>query len=172
MEQQKLVFSDKTNKNGGIPLEKSLVPQLRFEPYDEEWTQTKLGDISTIQDGTHSTPLYVDEGVPFFSVETITSGVNPKFITVEEHEKLIKRCKPNKGDILVTRIGTLAKSKIIDWDYDFSIYVSLALLSDIKLNEKFLNQYIKSPYYQKDFLRKSLLLAVPQKINLKDLKET
>ena len=32
-----------------------------------------------------------------------------------------------------------------------------------------MNQYFKTNYFRKDFFRKSLLLAVPQKINLKDL---
>ena len=53
----------------------------------------KLEDICNIQDGTHSTPIYTDEGIPFFSVETITSNAEPKFISVEEHKKLIKRSK-------------------------------------------------------------------------------
>ena len=96
----------------------------------------------------------------------------PKFISPEEHQKLIKRCEPKFGDILLTRIGTLAKSKIVDWSDEFSIYVSLALLSSIKINNGFLNQYINTEIYQKEFLKRSLLLAVPQKINLKDLNET
>ena len=152
--------------------EEKLVPKLRFAGFDDEWKKVKLSEICDVQDGTHSTPNYVDEGVPFYSVETITSDVSPKFITHEEHQKLIKRCKPQFGDILLTRIGTLARSKIVDWNEEFSIYVSLALLSSIKINNEFLNQYIKTEIYQKEFLKRSLLLAVPQKINLKDLNET
>ncbi|MCI7290750.1 MAG: restriction endonuclease subunit S [Methanobrevibacter woesei] len=125
-----------------------------------------------MNDGTHKTPDYVNNGIPFFSVENITNSTPPKKISIEEHNKLIKRCHPKKGDILLTRIGTLAKSKIIDWDYEFSIYVSLALINSIKIYNFFLYQYLKTPSYQKDFFRRSLLLAVPQKINLKDLNET
>jgi hypothetical protein len=83
------------------------------------------------------------EGVPFYSVETITSDVPPKFISPEEHQKLIKRCEPKFGDILLTRIGTLAKSKIVDWSDEFSIYVSLALLSSIKINNGFRSKMYK-----------------------------
>ena len=50
--------------------------------------------------------------------------------------------------------------------------MSLALLSSIKINNEYLNQYIQTETYQKEFLKRSLLLAVPQKINLKDLNET
>lgn len=152
--------------------EERLVPKLRFSGFDDEWKKCKLKEISNIQDGTHATPNYTDEGIPFYSVETITSDAPPKFISNEEHQKLIKRCEPKFGDILLTRIGTLAKSKIVDWHEEFSIYVSLALLSEIKINNKFLNQYIQTEIYQKEFLKRSLLLAIPQKINLKDLNET
>ena len=57
--------------------------------------------------------------------------------------------------------------------YHATKYFTLsALLSSIKINNEFLNQYIKTEIYQKEFLKRSLLLAVPQKINLKDLNET
>jgi len=152
-------------------MQQIFAQKLRFN-FTDEWKKSKLKEICNVQDGTHTTPNYVDEGIPFYSVENLTSNVPPKFISKEEHEKLIKRCKPKFGDILITRIGTLAKSKVIDWEEEFSIYVSLALLSSIKINARFLNYYIQTDKYQKDFLKKSLLLAVPQKINLKDLNET
>ena len=40
------------------------------------------------------------------------------------------------------------------------------------MNSSYLNQFFKSGIYKKDFLRKSLLLATPQKINVIDLKKT
>ena len=155
-------------------LEEKLVPEIRFKQYSEFWQKTKLSEICNIQDGTHATPTYVEAGVPFFSVDTIINNVPPKFISNEEHEKLIKRCNPKKGDILISRItgGILGYSKLVDWDYEFSIYVSLALLSSIKINPRYLNQYLKTQYYRKDFLSKSLLIAVPPKINLNDLAKT
>lgn len=151
--------------------------KIRFKDENGEnypdWEEKKLKEVALINDGTHFTPYYKDEGIPFFSVETVVNGVNPKYISKEEHQKLIKRCKPEKGNILLTRIGTLAKSKIVDWDYEFSIYVSLALIKTKKVaNPRYLNQYFKSEIYQKDFMKKSLLLATPMKINVEDLKGT
>ena len=60
----------------------------------EDWEVVKLGDIAKIQDGTHQTPNYVKEGVPFYSVENITNNdfKNVKYITEEEHVKISKRC--------------------------------------------------------------------------------
>lgn len=108
------------------------------------WTWCSLSQISMqITDGTHKTPNYQKIGVPFLSIANISSGNydgNPKFISEEEHSHLIKRCKPEFGDILLCRIGTLGKPFINKLDFEFSIFVSLAL---IKLVDKSLGEYLK-----------------------------
>lgn len=149
------------------------VPKLRFKGFNDEWKEKKLGEITTLTDGVHFTPDYVESGVPFWSVETIVSGVKPKYITKKAHELAIKRCQPRKNDILITRIGTLAKSKVVEDNSDFSIYVSVALVKSAKeFNSYYLKQYFDTKYYYKEFLSKSLLTATPKKINMEDLKAT
>lgn len=149
------------------------VPNLRFQGFNEDWKKQKLGKLTKLTDGVHFTPTYVESGVPFWSVETVVSNVKPKYITQEAHNEAIKRCYPQYGDILLTRIGTLARPKLVDWNEPFSIYVSLALIkSSSKFNSKFCKYYLETEYYRKDFLSKSLLTATPQKINMEDLKHT
>ncbi len=149
------------------------VPKLRFKEFSGEWESNRIGDITKLTDGMHFTPTYVESGIPFWSIETVVSNVSPKYITNEEHENAIKRCKPQKNDILLTRIGTLAKVKLIDWNDEFSIYVSLALIkSSTSFNSMFAKFYFETEYYKKDFLSKSLLTAVPSKINMEDLRQT
>ena len=100
-----------------------------------DWEIKTLNDLCiSINDGTHHTPKYVENGIPFFSVENVTMNnfKNTKNISHEAHSKLIERCKPEKGDILLTRIGTLGETKLIDWDINASIYVSLACKPVIK----------------------------------------
>ena len=96
----------------------------------EDWELSTLGDVAVIKDGTHQTPKYVPSGVPFFSVEHVTSGDfnKTKFISEQEHRFLTRSFKMEKGDILMTRIGSIGDCKLIDWDVDASFYVSLALL--------------------------------------------
>ncbi len=101
----------------------------------------KLWEIcSKITDWTHSTPKYIETWIPFLSVKDITKGFidfsNTRFISKEEHEKLIKRCKPEFWDILYTKVWTTWYAKSIDVDNEFSIFVSLALL---KFDKKILN---------------------------------
>ena len=53
------------------------------------------------------------------------------------------------GDILMTRIGSVGVTKLIDWDINASIYVSLALLK-FKNREfsKYFYAYSKTPIYE------------------------
>jgi len=159
-----------------FPQEDEKVPKLRFKEFekDGEWKKTILGKISSaIFDGTHQTPKYTEEGIPFFSVENIVSGKKNKFISREDYLEATSKNKPEKGDILITRIGNIGFSTVVDWDYEFSIYVTLAVIkqSDIFISH-YLNGYFQSDYYQKEIRRKSLLNAAPMKINMNELQKT
>lgn len=102
----------------------------------EGWAFTALGEIcEKITDGTHKTPQYVDNGIPFVSTANIIPfrigfdfSSYQRFITLDEHQELTKRCHPKKGDILVSKCGTIGRAKEVDVDYPFSIFVGLALL--------------------------------------------
>ncbi len=128
---QKLLISKKLIKpiKNIAPINKDELP---FE-IPKNWVWTRLGSIvELITDGTHKTPKYVSSGIKFISVQNISSGYfdlnNVKFITNEEHEMLCKRVKPIKNDLLICRIGTLGKAIKIDFDPEFSIFVSLGLI--------------------------------------------
>ena len=115
-------------------------------PFDvpENWEWVRLGSVLTkLTDGAHSTPRYTETGIPFLSVKDISSGKirfdSSKYISEEEHRELYKRCDPQNGDILLTKVGTTGIPVLIDVDIEFSLFVSVALL-------KFLNQYINSNY--------------------------
>lgn len=123
---------------------KELSPITEDEiPFDipESWCWCRLGDIvDKLTDGTHRTPKYVEKGIPFLSVKNLSSGKmdfeNTKFITLEEHKELYARCNPEKGDMLLTKVGTTGIPVINDSDIEFSLFVSVAL---IKFNHDFLD---------------------------------
>ncbi|WP_238904042.1 restriction endonuclease subunit S [Clostridium sp. YIM B02506] len=103
-----------------------------------------------ITDGVHAKPDYTLEGVPFISVKDINKGKlnfeECKYISQEAHYSYIKRCKPEKGDILYTKVGaTYGIPAVVDTDEVFSLYVSVALL---KLKKELVN-----PIYIKETLR-------------------
>lgn len=174
----KKLESLKSHKKGLMqklfPAEGKSVPELRFSGFDGDWKENKLNQITTsIFDGTHQTPKYTEEGIPFFSVENIVSGKENKFISVEDYKIATSRNKPMLDDVLITRIGKIGFSKVVDWGYDFSIYVTLAVIKkDIRFNSQFLHGYMQAERYQKELQRKSLLNAVPCKINMDELRKT
>ena len=141
----------------------------------EAWDVIPLAGLCrSICDGTHFTPKYVDSGIPFYSVENVTADdfINTKFISAEEHALLIKRCKPERGDILMTRItaGVLGDTRIIDWDVNASIYVSLALLKpDDRVVPEYLYRYSRSTAFVRGVERRGLANATPKKINMRDI---
>jgi type I restriction enzyme S subunit len=98
----------------------------------------RLADVSTrITDGVHQKPNYTQSGVPFISVKDITTGKlifdSCKFISPEEHTRYTRRCKPEKYDILYTKVGaTYGRPAIVDTDQEFSIYVSVCLIKPRK----------------------------------------
>ena len=129
-EKKRLVEEKKIKKDK--PLAPIMDEEKPFEIPDS-WEWVRLGEISQeISDGTHKTPKYVENGIPFLSVQNISSGklnINKiKYISEDEHIKLIKRVKPQKTDILICRIGTLGRAIKVNWDFEFSIFVSLGLI--------------------------------------------
>lgn len=148
-------------KEGKIKKDKRTIDRIVKEediPFEipENWKWVYLGTIlNKLTDGTHRTPKYVMTGVKFVSVKDMSSGNlcldNTKFITQEEHEELYARCNPERGDILLSKVGTTGVPAIVDTDEIFSLFVSVALL---KLNSKCIyNKYlyyvIYSPLVQK-----------------------
>ena len=126
-----------------------------FEEIPKEWKYSKLKYLTNqIIDGSHSTPNYVESGVPFLRVTDITNNKkvidlnNVKYISIEEHKELIKRCKPEKGDLLVSKNGTIGVTKVVDWDWEFSTFVSLCL---IKIKKELLVELL-SYFFKSDIL--------------------
>ncbi len=150
--------------------------ELRFKDENgddyADWEEKKLGEIAKYYDGTHQTPNYVESGIPFYSVEHVTANQfsKSKYISKEVFEKENKRVKLEKGDILMTRIGDIGTSRLIDWDVNASFYVSLALIKQNEnYNSSFLNQYISSVYFQKELWANTIHVAFPKKINLGEI---
>ncbi|HIC3494623.1 TPA: restriction endonuclease subunit S [Campylobacter coli] len=117
------------------------------------WKWKSLGEICFITDGTHKTPNYIETGIPFLSVKNISKGFfdlsDVKYISLEEHNKLIKRAKPEFGDILICRIGTLGKAIKISLEFEFSIFVSLGLLKPkVKIISDYLVYFLNSYFIE------------------------
>lgn len=151
-------------------MQQLLTGKKRLSGFNDKWKSMLLGDIAEVKDGTHQTPKYVKSGgKPFYSVENVTADdfKNVKHISLEEHKALTSNYRIEKGDVLMTRIGSIGCCKYVDWDVDASFYVSLALL---KINEKYDSKFISYlsniKSFKEEVMLNSLVFAIPQKINL------
>lgn len=165
---QKLIRKKKDIRQGTMQM--LLTGKNRLQGFSSEWKDTALGKICDIKDGTHQTPHYVESGIPFYSVETVTNDdfTHVKYISLEEHERLTSSYKIDNGDVLMTRIGSIGKGKYVDWSPNASFYVSLALLKfrGNKPLANFIALLTDTEEFQKEAELHSLQFAIPMKINL------
>ena len=139
-------------------------PKIRFEGFTDDWEQRKLGEVVGIYDGVHKTPQYQDSGIMFLSVENITTLKSEKYISEEAFERDYK-VYPEKGDILMTRIGDVGTTNVVQTKEKVAFYVSLALLKPKEINSYFLSNAMKTSVFQKGLRERTLVTAIPQKIN-------
>ena len=100
----------------------------------------------------------------FLSVENIKDLKSEKFISYSDFKKNFK-IYPEKNDILMTRIGDIGTTNIVKENTLKAYYVSLALLKCKNINHYYLNSAIKSNFVQNGLKLRSLLTAIPMKIN-------
>ncbi len=143
---------------------KASTPALRFKGFTYTWKQRKLNEVVNVYDGVHQTPDYKDSGVMFLSVENISILKSEKYISEEAFQKDYK-VYPQKGDVLMTRIGDVGTPNVVETTEKVAFYVSLALLKPTKINSYFLCNSIQSPLFQKGLKDRTLVTAIPQKIN-------
>lgn len=93
----------------------------------KRFTESNLAQVcSLVTDGTHDTPRPISHGYPLIKAKEIIGGridfESCAFISEEEHQKVIARSKPEKGDTLFTHIGaSLGEAAYVNTTKEFSI---------------------------------------------------
>ena len=129
-----------------------------------------LNTICDIYDGTHQTPKYTEKGIKFVSVENIGNlYASTKYISEMDYMKY--KIKPCMGDVLMTRIGSIGTCAIVDRNEELAYYVSLALLRPNKnvLDSRYLKYAIESLHGRRELRKRTLVNAVPIKVNMGDI---
>lgn len=120
------------------------------------WDETSVGnECFYIKDGPHkSLPDIGKEngGHPFISVRNIVNGYidfsSARYISDEDYADAIKKCHPEKGDMLYSKGGTTGIAKLIDIDEEFANWVHVAVLKfdKTKLNGIFFENMLNGSY--------------------------
>ena len=85
-----------------------------------------------VTDGPHETPEFIDEGVPFLSVDGIQNNQlvfeGCRYISREDHERYSIKCRPNTGDVLLGKAASVGKVAHVDTDIEFNVWSPLAVI--------------------------------------------
>jgi type I restriction enzyme S subunit len=101
------------------------------------WVWASVDSVSSkVVDGVHKKPDYQLTGIPFITVRNLTAGPgisfeNLNYISEDDHQEFYQRANPEKGDILISKDGTLGVVRQIKTDDVFSIFVSVALVKPV-----------------------------------------
>jgi len=140
-----------------------------------EWTTfekvcIKIGDID------HKMPKQLEKGYPYVSTKDFTNDLkisfdNAKYISKEDYLNLSKKIKPEKGDIIFPRYGTIGKNILVDFDKEFLVSYSCAVVKpnhDIVLS-KYIYLFSLSPKVT-DEIRKYVVETTQANIGITSIK--
>lgn len=140
--------------------EKKIKKEKPYDPIEPDgsllaipkiWGYNYIRDISSVVTcGMASTPTYTETGRMFLSAKNVKPFTfkpeNHKFVSEETYQKIIKNSKPEKGDLLLTRVGAgIGEACVIDQDLDFAFYVSLTLIKPMEgINSHYMLYWLSS----------------------------
>lgn len=146
-----------------LPVKKSGLSLIGDVPMN--WNIKRLKDVVSIPitDGPHETPVLLESGYPFISVESITNGkidLSKKrgFISEKDYQRYSVKYKPQRDDILFVKSASVGKVSIVDTDEPFQVWSPLAAIRCNKKNvPKFIYFVMASSYFQESVLNGSSL---------------
>ena len=135
--------------------EEKLVPKLRFTVYSNDWFLEKLDNVCQfVRDGTHGSFKDVEIGIPLLSAKDIFDGKinineNSRLISIDDYNTIHKNYELTKGDILLTIVGTIGRTAMVNMDEKFTLQRSVAILRvNEQISYNFLYYYIQTFAFQ------------------------
>ena len=132
----------------------TLFRQWFIEEAKEDWLTVQVKDIvKQIKPGTNYQPKRLESGIPFLNVRNLKNGQidlqGISFISQEEYERVHKAWKPEVGDVLISRIGTLGIVAVLGKrDMPMAVHYNMLVLKPNLTNTAFLYFLLRSQYFQ------------------------
>ena len=143
-------------------------PKIRFKGYNEDWEQRKLGDVlSLLKDGTHGTHRDAESGPLLLSAKNIKNGTvqwdeSDRRISEDEYNIIHSNFRLQKGDVLLTIVGSIGEVAILSQSEGVTFQRSVAFLrpSD-EICSEFLYSEIQGQKFQKELNDRKSTSAQP-----------
>lgn len=103
-----------------VPVDTTGLPEL-----PEGWCWASVEDVSArVTDGTHQSPAFTTSGIPFLVIANVIRGQIDwtsvgKWVSRETYEENTARCRPERGDVLYTAVGSYGVALAVDGDEEF-----------------------------------------------------
>ena len=158
--QEQLISSLKKYKRGSLsalfPKKGEITPQYRFAGFTKPWEQRKLGDVLVLlKDGTHGTHKDAESGPLLLSAKNIKNGTiqwdkSDRRISEDEYNNIHSNFKLQKGDVLLTIVGSIGETAILSQSKGVTFQRSVAFLRPSnKISSEFLYSEIQGQKFQK-----------------------
>lgn len=135
-------------------------PKLGKVP--DGWIFTTIKNISIlVTDGEHQTPERTDSGYYLLSARNIKNGLlsleDVDYVGEKEYKRILKRCCPEFGDILISCSGTIGNVCKVPANIKFVMVRSAAL---VKVDHTKINSDYLEILLQSDALQREMKIAV------------
>lgn len=152
-------------------------PEIRFKGFTDDWEQRKLREnLSFLKDGTHGTHKDVEDGPLLLSAKNIKNGTvqwdeSDRRISEDEFKSIHANFKLKEGDVLLTIVGSIGETAILNNSEGITFQRSVAFLRPAsKIISEFLYSEIQGYKFQKELNERKSTSAQPG-IYLSDLGE-
>ena len=170
-EKEKLIADKKIKKEKPIP-------EIRDEdiPFEipDSWRWVRLQSFLDVRDGTHDSPKYVENGIPFVTSKNLNNGKidfsDVKYITKEDADFFNARSKVDKNDILMAMIGSIGKPVLVDIEQEFAIK-NMALFKPVPKSNINMNYVLLLLEYAENIMKIQSTGGVQKFVSLTYLRE-
>src|SRR5690554_3835200 len=163
-----LITSKKEQKKG--LMQQLLTGKKRLDGFTEEWRKVKLGDVTNVKSSKRVLKKdWLDYGVPFYRTREVIRLANkqefraPIFISEKLYLKLSEKYGvPNDGDLLVTGVGTIGETYVVEEGDRFYFKDGNVLWIQItdEINSYFLHYSFKARYIRKQLIDNASITTV------------
>ena len=122
--------------------------------------------LSFLKDGTHGTHKNVENGPYLLSAKNIKHGIvnvtpEDRKISEREFKQIHKNFNLNKGDVLLTIVGSIGEAAILKDPNNLTFQRSVAYLRPQKISSVYLYALVTSFYFQRELDRRKVVSAQP-----------
>jgi len=117
------------------------------------WCWVALEELSEkVTDGTHQPPPFTSSGIPFLVIRNIIKGMVDwegvfKWVTESTYDKFTSNCKPEKGDVLYSAVGSYGVAVEVLTDRAFMFQRHIAHIKPVRnvVSPRYITLSLNSP---------------------------